>query len=190
MTRFRSFIRSLNVFATVSALRVELATTKRILASTEETAFFLKAGRDNYGEMAAKSAIQATKRGKRLAQHAQAIDAFMDEREDLKNALAIAQSFGTEALSVGVTLKNALDHFAERAVTAEAQVLEQASEIAEVVSWVRAVEGALSAAGITIVDNPAGQDPSLSVDAGTFKFAVQNELVDLVLPVAPVAQAA
>ena len=186
MTRFRSFIRSLNVFATITTLRVELATSQRLLASSYETAHFLKLGRDNYGEMAAKSAIQATKRGKRLAQHAQAIDAFMDEREDLKAALANAKTFGTEALAVGVTLKNALDHFAERAVAAEALVLEQASEIVEVVSWVRAVEEALGFAGISIADD--GQNgPAITVDGAKFRQAAEADLIDLVLPVAQAA---
>lgn len=186
MTRFRSFIRSLNVFATVAALRANLASTNAALTSSYETASYLRQTRDTYFEAATKAGIQATKRGKRLAQHAQAIDAFMDEREDLKASLAIAQSFGTEALAVGVTLKNALDHFAERAVAAEALVLEQASEIVEVVSWVRAVEEALGFAGITIADD--GQNgPAITVDGAKFRQAAEADLIDLVLPVAQAA---
>ena len=186
MTRFRSFIRSLNVFATIASLRFELATAESRVRRSTETVSYLKTDRDAYFEMASRAGIQATKRGKRLAQHAQAIDAFMDEREDLKNALAVAQSFGTEALAVGVTLKNALDHFAERAVAAEALVLEQASEIVEVVSWVRAVEEALGFAGISIADD--GQNgPAITVDGAKFRQAAEADLIDLVLPVAQAA---
>lgn len=186
MTRFRSFIRSLNVFATIAALRSDLTTTQATLTRSYETATYLRQSRDTYHEAAAKAGIQATKRGKRLAQHAQAIDAFMDEREDLKAALALAQSFGSEALSVGVTLKNALDHFAERAVTAEALVIEQAGEIVEVVSWVRAVEAALEAAGITVVDTEEN-GPAITVDGQRFRFAAEHDLIDLILPVAQAA---
>ncbi|MBB3910124.1 hypothetical protein [Sphingomonas desiccabilis] len=138
------FFRALNIFATVRDLRAANASLSANLSDARSSNYLLRVQRDCAIDAGHATAVMADTALEALEIADRVVDAHMDEREELKARIVILES--------------------------EARV--QASETLEVVSYVKSVEAALKAVGISITDAPSG--PQVVAEEAAFLAAVRG----------------
>lgn len=189
----RSFFRSLNVFATIADQRRRIDILNGSLASMRTvkdnwmTSYFeLDAINDDTLDKLAKAQ-------KRLAAHSQAVEAFMVERADFKEAELAADAYiaalvqegdrkdamieavNKAAMDTLVLAQGIIDNLRARVTFLEADGSAQAEETLEVVSYVKQCEAALKYIGITIEETDEGR-PAITINGAAFVPAMEESV--------------
>lgn len=154
-------------------IRFQLDAIKRLtaeLARAESRADTFLIQRNHTTNALNLADTKVTKLTRRLIQHAQAVDAHMEERDILIQAIEADADYrvelqGTinaqhaELSDALVTIDRGLQavfQLADEVAQAQEVIQQQASEIVEVIAYVKAAEAALEVQGIRIVDTPQG----------------------------------
>ncbi|MBB3693043.1 hypothetical protein [Sphingomonas sp. BK580] len=142
-----------NPFRTIANLRAELASSRYEAANLADQLRFVRSNRDNYRQSAAllSQALQVAD---------QALDAFMVEREVLN------QVVDTHMDELG-DLGAAIDAYKDERI-------DQARDTVTVVDYVKRVEAALGAAGITIEDTLEG--PAVVVEQAKIIESIRTSI--------------
>ncbi|WP_066803250.1 hypothetical protein [Sphingomonas asaccharolytica] len=154
------FPRFYNPFKLIRQLRERAENAEWALGRAHEGNRQLCASRDTWIKVAREF-------GAEIDRHEQAVAAFMDERAELKHTIAAAIRAGAKLM--GMYLVEAAGR-----VEIERTSQEQAAETVETVTYIKQVEAALAAAGITVTDAEAG--PQVVVEEILFMRACENSL--------------
>ncbi len=136
------FFRILNPFAVIRSLKADLAVATTNLAHARDANHFLRSKAD------------MTFRALNVAD--QAVDEFMAERIRFKDRLLVAAAVVDSLEADNDTLAAVANALTAQLEASEDAVRTQAGEIVEAVSYVKSVEAALAAGGITIADTDNG----------------------------------
>lgn len=164
MKFFPSF---LNPFRRIRELEADLADQRMYRSWAEDSTRFLRSSNAHLSDA--------------LDQASQALDAFMDDREELKLELAVAHQAGLMTCADLLALAahseaqaREIDALDTEADQLDAQLRVQASETLEVITWAKQVEASLAAVGIEVVDGEGG--PMVVIDETKFVASVSAGL--------------
>jgi len=154
------FPRFYNPFKLIRQLRERAENAEYALARAHDGNRQLCASRDTWIKVAREF-------GNEIDRHEQAVAAFMDERAELKDTIAAA-------IRAGAKVRGRYRVEAACRVQSDMALREQAAETVETITYIKQVEAALAASGITVTDAEGG--PQVVVEEILFMRACEQSL--------------